>query len=66
MMLLSLDTERIQYENKFLINFGTVLFSHLTLPLRKGVHLEHGGDHSAIDQRIFKDMQSINKNTAIL
>lgn len=44
MMLLSLDTERIQYENKFLINFGTVLFSHLTLPLRKGVHLEHGGD----------------------
>lgn len=41
MMLLSRDTERIQYENKFLINFGTVLFSHLTLPLRKGVHLEH-------------------------
>lgn len=27
MMLLSLDTERIQYENKFLINFGTVFFT---------------------------------------
>ncbi len=44
MMLLSRDTERIRYENKFLINFGKILFSYLTLPLRKGVHLEQGGD----------------------
>ncbi len=44
MMLLSRDTERIRHENKFLINFGSILFRHLTLSLRKGVHLEHGGD----------------------
>lgn len=33
MILLSSDTERIRYENKFLINFGTVLFSYLTFAL---------------------------------
>lgn len=37
MILLSGDTERIRYENKFLINFGAVLISYLTLSLRKGV-----------------------------
>lgn len=29
MILLSSDTERVRYENKFLINFGAVLISYL-------------------------------------